>query len=208
MDYQEKLKYTLFFLLGIVYSWLGAWVIGIAEWVMALSFGSQLSSLFFCDAPEPIKLIHSFTSMFPFALTIYGVSLTHIYEIPYDKLKRRLYLILGIIIIFLFDPDTELLFPSPISDCLAYIHKDLKFCIIGGPDIGEFSWSAPVSSIDYKVFDFYVLGFTILFSIPEKRNWRFWKKTKKKKVNTPNSKNKSWDEIQKDWQDLYDSLQD
>lgn len=194
-----KTNPTLLFVEGLIGAWMALWAVNILEWGSSLTLGSVFESLFYVDAPAPIQFIHSLISMFPYGLVVSLSSFSFLIEIKAISTRRKLILLMGVVLIILIDPDIKDLFPFPIHDMLNYIQKKLYFSILGGPDIGEFTWSATVTSIEYKIFDFYVIVISILFSLPSKDENRLLKKVGK--IKTPKVV------TEKDWQNLLDSLE-
>lgn len=157
------LKLIFVFLLEIVLSWLAVWFINLFEWINALTWGGILSSLFFADASGLWIIIKPIVIMFPY-IFVYFVSTRHMNFLFLEGKYRFLYLLLGIVIISLYDPNIKSYYPSFIYDALKYLQNNCYCYLLGSLDIANVKWSAEFTILDYITFDIYIMLSAIIYT--------------------------------------------
>lgn len=158
------LKNIFYFISGIVVAWVCAWGVNILEWAGSLSIGSIFQNLFFADARGPLKLIYSLVSMFPYIFVWFG-AMWGIMKIQPLLARRISFIIMGLVIITLFDPDIKWNLPSFLYHVFNFLQTTCYFKLLGGASLADFTWSSDMSSLDYGVFDFYMIILAIIGAV-------------------------------------------
>lgn len=155
------LKNIFYFIIGIVVAWFCAWAVNILEWCCSLSIGSFFEDLFFADARGPLKIIYSLVSMFPYIFVWFG-AMWGISKIQPRLAQSISSIIMGLVIITLFDPDMKYNLPSFLSNIFNFLQTTCYFKLLGGASLADLTCSSDMSSLDYGVFDFYMIILAII----------------------------------------------
>lgn len=158
------LKDLLYFISGIVVAWLCAWGVNIVEWCCSLSIGSLFENLFFADARGLLKIIYSLVSMLPYIFVWFG-AMWGIMKIQPRLAQRISSIIMGLVIITLFDPDMKYYLPSFLYNVFNFLQTTCHFKLLGGASLADLTWSSDMSSLDYSVFDFYMIILAIIGAV-------------------------------------------
>ena len=150
------LKNIFYFICGIVVAWFAAWGVNIIEWLGSITIGSILKDLFFADARGLLKIIYTLVAMFPYIFVWFG-AMWGILKIHPRAAQRISSIIMGLVIITLFDPDMKFYLPSFLYNVVNFLQTTCYFKLLGGASLADFTWSSDMSSFDYGVFDFYMI---------------------------------------------------
>lgn len=170
----EIAKAIPLFILGIALLWVMAWFFNICIWIIFGSIDSIIQSVviylvstFIYSGVETIwNTFFSFVMMLPF-VCVYCVAIMPMgYILKPGLLTSILYLIMGVITIFLFDPEMKYhILSSPLFDNIEFLQNEWHFYLIGPPDIIQKTWSREITSFEYILFDIFTAVATLFFTV-------------------------------------------
>ena len=107
--------------------------------------------------------------MFPYIFVWFG-AMWGISKIQPRLAQSISSIIMGLVIITLFDPDMKYNLPSFLSNIFNFLQTTCYFKLLGGASLADLTWSSDMSSLDYGVFDFYMIILAIIGAFTKKND--------------------------------------